>query len=506
MTISIDYALRHWSRAVPEQDAVHFEDDAVTYRELDRWVDAAAHHLSDSGISRGDRVAIAGNNSLDWVVLDLAIHRVGAIVVPLNTRLTDSELQISIKESTPAIVAHDDDLKDRITRATRTHPGLSLLPFEEIAALREQDSPEHPTVEVDGDEPSVLVFTSGTTGRPKAVIYTHVSMAMMMYELSLIHDIRLNDHRPLLALPLYTALGVIYSLERTIIHGGTLILEARLDPARALELISQKRVTHMSGPSIFYDRLAQHDDFAEADLSSLRNVDVGGSRVESDTIQKWKEHGVVIRQMYGQTEIGGYGTLNSAELAVKHPEFCGIGGVFTRVRVVDAEGKDTAPGEAGEILLRGPGMTPGYWGRPEATQNTIVDGWIHTGDVGKLDENGNLIYVDRMKDIIISGGLNIAPAEIEEVIERVPGVKEAAVIPVPDAKFQETPAAIVHAVSTVTSEDVINYCNEHLADYKVPRYVVIVDAELPRTPTGKLEKAVLKKQYEDAPKTREKVR
>lgn len=506
MTISVASALEHWAKAVPDQVAVDFEDDEVTYRELDQWVTGVAHLLRERGVRPGDRVAIAGGSSLEWVALGLGIHRAGAILAPFNIRMTASELTVLAEECGPVIVACDDRLRERIEAVHTACGGFAVLEFAEIAVLRGGDHPPFPAVEVVVDDPSVLVFTSGTTGRPKAVVYTHASLAAMMFELSLIHDIRPNGHRPFLALPLYTAIGVIYSFERTMLHGGTLVMESKFDPARALRIIAEKRITYIGAPSIVFDEIAAVEGFAQADLSSLRNTDVGGSRVDSITIERWKEHGVHICQMYGQTEIGGYATVNSKQMSVEHPEYCGAGGVFTRFRIVDPDDSDLPAGEVGQILLRGPGMSPGYWGRPEETAETFRGSWIHTGDLGRIEPDGNLVFVDRMKDMIITGGLNVAPAEIEGVIERIPGVLEAAVISVPDPKFQETPAAIVRAGREVGPEAVIAYCNLHLADYKVPRYVAMVDVELPRTATGKLEKTVLRANYADMPQTYPKLR
>ncbi len=213
-----------------------------------------------------------------------------------------------------------------------------------------------------------------------------------------------------------------------------------------------------------------------------------------------------LRQIYGQTEIGGSATVMPRDEAAEHPDKCGWGGIFTKIRVVDASGNDCAPGETGQILLRGPGMMPGYWRNEDATKATLIDGWLHTGDLGKLDENGYLTYVDRLKDMIISGGLNISPAEIESVINQIPEVEEVAVISVPDAKFGETPAALVKAAPGLTEADVVEFCNRRLADFKVPRYVVLLDEPLPRMASGKIAKRELRDTYADVPDTHRKVR
>jgi len=215
---------------------------------------------------------------------------------------------------------------------------------------------------------------------------------------------------------------------------------------------------------------------------------------------------VLLRQIYGLTEGGGSITVNPRRFAVDKPEMCGRGGPFTRFKTVRPDGADCEPGEEGEILIQGPAVTPGYWNNPDATRAAFVDGWLRTGDLGVVDEDGLLRMVDRLKDMIISGGINIAPAEIENTIAAIDDVEEVAVIPVPDDKFGETPAAVVKLRRPVPAEQIIAYCNEHLADYKVPRYVVELDKPLPRMASGKIAKRILKELLPDIPSTFPRVR
>jgi fatty-acyl-CoA synthase len=212
----------------------------------------------------------------------------------------------------------------------------------------------------------------------------------------------------------------------------------------------------------------------------------------------WLSKGIVLRQIYGQTEAGGTSTMVPTEVARTHPEKCGSGGAFTEIVTVRADGSRCVPGETGEILIRGPALMVGYWNNAKATAEALRDGWLHTGDLGVIDEDGQLTFVDRIKDIIISGGLNISAAEVERAISEFPGVEEVVVIAAPDPKFAETPMAVVHARAELDVAALIRHCNERLSDYKVPRYVVIEPEPLPRLATGKLSKPAMRQKYKHA--------
>lgn len=501
-------ALTHWSSTRPDHPAIDFDDDILTYRELDNWSHGVGRQAVDAGVRPGDRVAILGANSLEWVAAAMGAHRGGAIVVPFNHRMTSPELAVLAEECDPTLVYCSEELRPKLDEAVSARPDLVVRVLErDVRPLRAGTHAPLPQLSPGPDDPTVIVFTSGTTGRPKGVIFTHGTLAATMFEWSMIHRYSHNDLRPLLVLPLFTAAGIIWTLERVVLTGGTLVMEPGFDPARALRLLSEKKVNTLATPPIIWEQLAAAPGFEDADLTHLVNAHVGGARVVESAIRKWQDKGVVVCQMYGQTEVGGYATAMPPELAAEHPEKCGRGGVFTRMRVVDTDGADCPPHEAGEILLQGPGVMPGYWGNDEATKAAFDDdGWLRTGDRGKFDEDGNLTFVDRMKDLIISGGLNISSAEIEHVVNRMDGIDEVAVISVPDTKFGETPAAIVTTSVGVTVDEIITHCNARLADYKVPRYVVILETPLPRNAMGKINKLSLRERYESLPATHAKVR
>lgn len=271
----------------------------------------------------------------------------------------------------------------------------------------------------------------------------------------------------------------------------------RFDPDSALRVLVENKPNTLTGPPIVFEQIARAVGFDDADLSHLTTAHVGGARVPIDLPAKWAQRGVRLRQLYGQTEIGGTATVTLVAEGSDYSEACGCGGVFTKIRVVNPQGVDCAMGETGEILLHGPGMMPGYWRNEEATRAAFCDGWLRTGDLGTLDERGNLIFVDRLKDMIVSGGLKISPAEIESVIQTLPGVIEVAVISAQDVKFGETPAALITTSGGLSESDVVAHCNLLLADYKVPRYVVLSDEPLPRLASGKISKSQLREEFGD---------
>ncbi|MFV2177601.1 class I adenylate-forming enzyme family protein [Actinomadura sp. LOL_016] len=506
MSGTVNDALVWWARVTPGAVAIDFDGDAVTYRELSVWADGVAADLRARGVGPGDRVSILGGNTLEWCAATLGAWRLGAIVAPFNQRMVARELAALVEDCEPAVVYGDAALRARLDEVHGMRPTFQIGVLDELRKMR--GAGHAPVVAPVGEltDPTAIIFTSGTTGRPKGVIFTHATIAGEMHEWSLIEPIQPNGLRHLLVLPLFTAAGVIWGLARCLLHGGTLLLQPSLDPARAVEVISEKKVSTITGPPIVFERIASAPGFAEADLSTVTTAHVGGARVPTDLLRTWQEKGVSLRQIYGQTEIGGSATVMPRDEAAAHPEKCGWGGIFTKIRVVDAEGADCPPNVPGEILLRGPGMMPGYWRNEEATAAAFADGWLRTGDMGVLDENGYLTFVDRIKDMIISGGLNIAPLEIENVLMELPQVREVSVIGVADARFGETPAALVRASEPLTEAEVVEHCNARLADYKVPRYVVFVDSDLPRMASGKIAKRELRDAYADVPTTHPKVR
>lgn len=506
MTAQVTDLISWWAAGRPDEPAIVFSDAAVSYAELDAWVSRVAARYADRGVAVGDRIGVIGSNSLQWCVAALGAVRAGAILVPLNARLVVDELADLVEGSSPAmIVAEGGPLTTTIEAVAARGHSFDLVDLSSIDELRSGPAAAFRR-DVDPDQPAVIVYTSGTTAKPKGVIFTHTTTLNFIFEWSLVEPDFTTGMRLLMVLPIHGAPGTLWGLIHTLVHGGTFFLEAAFDPASTVRKLVEHGITVFLGVPLLYEAMAATPEFETADLSKLRVTHVGGARVPVPLLQRWQEKGVLLRQIYGLTEGGGSITVNPRQFALDKPEMCGRGGPFTRFKTVRPDGTRCGPGEEGEIFIQGPAVTPGYWNNPEATGDAFVDGWLRTGDLGVVDENGLLRMVDRLKDMIISGGINIAPAEIENTIAAIEEVEEVAVIPVPDEKFGETPAAVVKLRRPVPVEKIMAHCSEHLADYKVPRYVVELDKPLPRMASGKIAKRILKELLPDIPATYPRVR
>jgi fatty-acyl-CoA synthase len=341
------------------------------------------------------------------------------------------------------------------------------------------------------DDPWYLLYTAGTTGRPKGVIqtfgmvlYNHLNIGAPIDLTS--RDVTLN------VLPTFHTGGLNLYANPTILAGGTAIIQQAFEPSETLALLAERTTAFFGVPAV-YLFLSQHPDFDDTDLSGVRSWACGGAPMPVQLLETYAERGIRIRQGFGMTETGPTVFLVDEEHALTKAGSVGKPQMHVEVRIVDRHGADVPTGEMGELLVRGPGVTPGYWRMPEVTAESIVDGWLHTGDVARCDEDGYYAIVDRWKDMYISGGENVYPAEIENVLFSHPDVAEAAVIGVSDPKWQEVGRAIVVLTqgAVVTGDDLVAFCAERLAKYKVPKSVVFVDV-LPRNPAGKVLKTELR--------------
>lgn len=495
-----------WARTKPGKQAVVLGDDELTYGELEQWANAIAQRLAADGVTAGDRVGTVAGNTLTYCALGIALFKLAAVAVPMSTRLTVGEIGALTASSEPKLLIGDQESLPRLQEASAAGPSFDVLDIAELTALRGTDAPRPARADVDLDDPAALIYTSGTTGTPKGVIFTNRTIMGFINEWGLTDPGFNHDMRLLMVLPLGGAPGLLWGILHNAVRGSTMVLEETFVPARAVELLESQRITSMVGVPLLYEAMSAQPSFAGTDMSTWDTAHVGGARVSEKLLKAYADKGVVLRQIYGMTEAGGIATSNSHEGAISDPDRCGGGGMHTKIRVVRDDGTDCDPGEAGQILIKGPSVTPGYWRNPEATAEALKDGWMHSGDLGELDGNGSLKMVERLKDLIISGGLNIAPAEIENVIDQLPAVVEVAVLAADDEKFGETPAAIVRLEGELSAEEIIAHCNERLADFKVPRYVIVVDEPMPRMASGKLAKRLLRDQYPDIAGSFEKVR
>lgn len=501
--------ISYWARQAPDRLAIVYDGrDRVDYALLDSWTDAAAHWHLAQGLRPGDRVGFIGGNTLEWIIGAIGALKLGAVVVPMNNRFTPDELAYLVENSEPRYVLADDDHTDRMaaalvasapahvrTGAQADVSGVGLFRLAEFTGLQTETPGPVARPTAGPDDIAQIVYTSGTSARPKGVIFTHRSTFNLIAEMAFAEPALRPGARMIYLLSLSGAPGLLWHFIHPLTRGMTQFFEKGFDPEVTLRRLAEEKIQVLSGVPVLFEQMMARPEFADADLSSLDLVTVAAARVHLATLQAWLAKDVLIRQAYGMTELGGLSTLNPPERALDHPEQIGRGTTFNRHRVVRPDGTDCDPGEPGEIIVAGPGVTPGYWRNEAAYAEAMRDGWFHSGDVGVRDADGYLQIVDRLKDMIISGGYNIAPSEIEAVIADVPGVREVCVISVDDAKFGEAPIAIVHADASLSAEDVLVRCKEKLAGYKQPREVVLTDAPLERMASGKIPRRKIRDAY-----------
>jgi fatty-acyl-CoA synthase len=498
--LTINSALHWWAKNRRDVVALSLGGDEVTYGAWAGWIDRVAAHLEARGVKPGDRINACAANSLDYCTLALAAMRAGAIIAPLNARYTAHELEEIVADHGSSLIVCEPGQRDKFTGC-----GVPLIDMGEIGALRADDV-ARPAHDPKPDDCVIIISTSGSTAKPKGVMFSHRTM-LAYITANAMEDGALRDGGGVIVVaPLATSAGMVQLIHYAVL-GCTLYLEPVFDAQRFLDILVEKKIVSFGGAPAFFERIAALPTFLDADLSALKVVTVGGARVTKPLFDAWKAKGKFIRQVYGQTEAGGNSTVMPAALAEAHPEKCGWGGVFTEHKIIDADGNELPPNTEGQILIRGPAVMLGYWNNPQATAETLRDGWLYTGDIGTIDELGLITFVDRLKDIIISGGLNISAAEVERAVMEFPGIEECAVIAAKDDRFQETPLAVVYSGGTsIDVPALIAHCNARLADFKVPRYVAVRDQPMPRLATAKISKPALRTEYADAHLTLPKVR
>ena len=380
-------------------------------------------------------------------------------------------------------------------------PALVVLDVDDASWAERVTSGRRPApVDVADDDPFFICYTSGTTGQPKGAVLTHRSWFYASMVRALQGGINKND-RILLPFPLAFTGGLALAMV-ALWSGATLVLEPAFEPGRALELIEAQRITVFMAVPTLFQLMAQHPAFAATDISSIRCASSGGATVPVSLLRTFLDRGITMTQTYSLTEVSASGITLPYHEAFERVGSCGVPAMHSEAKIVDDDGVEVPPGTVGEIAIRGPEVMAGYWRNPEATAAALRDGWCHTGDLGRMDDDGYFYVVDRAKDMLISGGLNVYPAEIERELAGLDGIVELAVIGVPDERWGETPAVIaVTDGRTLTGADVLARCDGRLADFKLPRYLVVRDSPLPRNMSNKVLKAELRAQYADLPET-----
>jgi fatty-acyl-CoA synthase len=486
-----------WARFAPDRAVLQHEDRTVTWGELETAVAAVAGGLRAAGIGHGDRVGFLARNTPDFFVILLACARIGAVFVPFNVRLAAGEMAHIATDSGIRLMVAESWFADRLERVAASIEQLYLLdPYPGRRGWNElHGEPLHDgdplAGEVTLDDPLLLVYTSGTTGHAKAATITHGNAAATAIAVINVDGIGPAD-RVVVPAPLAFAGSVLSLGMPMVLAGACLVIEREFDPVHVLDLVEQGAITMTKLVPVIYRMMATTDGFADRDLSRLRSATSGGGPVPEDLLRTYQAKGVALSSAYGLTEGCGYNLGLPPEDAIDWLGWAGFPLPFQRCRVVDDVDRPVPAGEVGELIISGPCVMAGYWNADEQTAAVIRDGWLHTGDLAVGDHSGRIRIVDRKKDMIISGGINVYPAEVERILLTHPAVADAAVVGVPDSRWGEASVAcVVTRDPALTLEQLTADLVDELADYKRPRYLLLLD-ELPRNANGKVLKRDLR--------------
>ncbi|MFT6407878.1 MAG: fatty-acyl-CoA synthase [Arenicella sp.] len=496
-----DTVLRR-ARLNPERTALVFEGTEQTFAEFASLVRKQATLLRESGVCCGDRVGFVGFNQPAFLETMFAANAIGAIFVPLNFRLTGNELTFIINDAGIHSLIVDDALQPVVEGVREQLCCQNLFSAEStfdnwrgLKAERGAAEELAETVSVQNDDVAIIMYTSGTTGLPKGAMLTHGNIiwnninAQYTFAAS-------RDNVNLVVAPLFHIGGLNILTLQSFALGSKLVLMRAFDPKAVLAAFTEYKITHMFGAPAMFLFMSQHEDFETTDLSHVETFICGAAPPPESLLTLYDELGVDFCQGYGLTETAPFASFLTPEWSLKKLGSAGQPPIFSELRIVDNDNQVLAAGERGEICIKGPNIMKGYWNRPEATAEAIdTQGWFHSGDVGYLDEDGFLFICDRLKDMVISGGENVYPAEVESVLFKHPAISEVAVIGLNDEKWGEavTAVAALKDGETLTIEELREFSIQHLAKYKIPIRLHII-AELPRNPAGKVLKYVLKEQ------------
>ncbi len=505
-TMDAAHLLSRRAELTPDRIAVVDRSDGrrYTYAELNARACRTAHYLRSLGVGMGDRVSILAHNSLVYLDLLYGVGKIGAVLAPLNWRLQPRELAYIVGDCTPKALFCGPEFVDAARQIVAEAPVPHLVGVDGATVdgrAYDREVASHPEAEpprtvLGEDHTYLLLYTSGTTGRPKGAMIPHRQVLWNCINTVASWGLTERDVSPLF-MPLFHAGGLFAFLTPLLYIGGRVVLVRTFDAEEVLRVIEEERCTVVLGVPTIYRMLLDAPGFAHADFSSVRFFISGGAPLPVDLVREWiGKKGGVFRQGYGLTEVGANCFSMTDEESVRKLGSVGKPIFHSEMRLVDEAGREVPPGEPGELLIRGPHVCTGYWGNPQATAEAIADGWFHTGDVARVDEDGFYYIVGRAKDMIISGGENIYAAEVEAAFREHPAVEDAALIGMPDPKWGEVGLIVVvlKPGATATAEELQRFCGERLARYKVPKKVVFADA-LPYSAYGKVVKAELRARY-----------
>ncbi len=506
MSLNLAVILEESTRKNPNKPAIVLDDFKLTYAQLDGAANQVANGLRAAGIQAGERVGIMLPNVPHFPIVYFGILKAGCIAVPMNVLLKAPEIAYYLGDSEASAVFFWEMFAAEALEGISSVPSIRTKVQVSLAGgapegcvdlptFMANQAPTFDTVATEADDTCLLIYTSGTTGKPKGAELTNFNLFQCAHNGTHIFTFNENSDVILGVLPLFHSFGLSNVLNGAI-HGGiTVTLMPRFDADKALEVIQRDKVTLFLGVPTMYFAMLNHPERSTYDLSSLRLCVSGGASIPGEVIKAWKEAtGTDIMEGYGLSETSPTATFNQVDVGLK------VGSIGTpvwgvEVKIFDDHGKELPPGEEnrGEIVIKGHNVMKGYWRKPEATAESIKDGWFYSGDIGYKDDEGFMFIVDRKKEMIIRGGFNVYPREIEEVIYQHPSVAEAAVIGLPDEKFGEEVHAVVAAKPgmTIDPAELQAFVKERVAAYKYPRTIEVLK-ELPKGPTGKIMKREIK--------------
>jgi len=496
--------LARWARKNPDKEAVVFKGKRLSYRHLNERVNRLSQGLLKLGIGKGDKVAVIFMNCLEIVECYFALAKIGAVVVPLSFRFTGSEYKYQIGNSDARALIYGEMFNNVVSSirpqlqkvehyiSVSTEGVKDAIDYETL--LRESSSME-PLIMVEDDDPAFIMYTSGTTGSPKGAVLTHKNQMMQAINLSI--NIKDIIDRQLIVFPLFHQAATSF-LIFGVFNGGTSVILEDPTPENIMEAIQNEKVDEVGLVSALWNWIVNHPKLKEYDLSSLKMGVTGAAPMPIEVKNRILELFPKMRlnEGFGMTETAASGTNALHEDIIRAHGTVGKPRINMEVRIVDPDGNDVPIGQSGEIVYRGPTVMKEYYKNPTATAEAFRDGWFHSGDLVRQDEEGYIYVVDRLKDMIISGGENIYPAEIENVLYNHPKILEAAVIGIPDTKWGECVKAYIvpKKNETLTEEEVIAFCREQLASFKKPKIVQFIEA-LPRNTSGKVLKTTLREMH-----------
>ncbi|WP_342540025.1 o-succinylbenzoate--CoA ligase [Heyndrickxia sp. FSL K6-6286] len=486
----IAYWIEKWAYTHPDRTAVITDNEMVSYKQLDRMIALAAQRIQEKLQGRkGERIAILSHNRLEYIVLLFAIAKAECVAVPLNIRLSAKELIFQLNDSGSRILYVERDNAE-FAASLVEQSELEHLAFMEDVCEESQTSFAFERM-IDEEAPYIICYTSGTTGKPKGAVLTQSNIFWNAVNNKLAIDLTSED-RCIVLLPLFHIGGIGLFAFPSLFSGGTIVIPGKFDPEKTLAMIETYQVTVVMGVPTIHQALLTSPSFNTTDLSTVRWFYNGGAPCPRELIDAYFDRGFLFGQGFGMTETSPTLFMLSKEDAPRKRGSIGKPVLFSEYKLLDSEGREVEKGAVGELAVRGPNIMKEYWNRADATKDALRDGWLLTGDLAKTDDEGFLFIVGRKKEMIISGGENIYPLEVEQVISQMEGIAEVAVVGNADPLWGEVPAAFIvkENGSALTEEAVIQHCQGNLAKYKIPKQVTFLK-EMPKNATGKIQKTKL---------------